>query len=153
MRSRPWGTQVLWVAALMVLVSTSVPAESVEVNTGPSPIPYVKPGAQVTVLFDGKPMPGTKVHVWRRYRYNESYLLDADESGRVKLPELPAGSYSISASTDGNTPQGQFIDVCLITCAENLFEVTEMAFDSLRGPIYALDRSALGMSETTKPRY
>jgi hypothetical protein len=65
----------------------------------------------------------------------------------VKLPELPAGSYSISASSDSNTPQVGAVDVCMITCRENLFEVTEFAFDSLHGPIYAIDRRALAISE------
>jgi hypothetical protein len=35
----------------------------------------------------------------------------------------------------------------MITCRENLFEVTEFAFDSLHGPIYAIDRRALAISE------
>lgn len=139
----------LCAAVLFALCSSSTPALSVVVASDPSPLPYVKPGAQVSVLFDGKPMPGAKVHVWRHYRYAESYLLDTDEGGRVKLPELPAGSYSISASSDANVPQGGAVDVCMIECAENLFEVTELAFDSLQGPIYAIDRRALGMSEIT----
>jgi Carboxypeptidase regulatory-like domain len=137
----------LWAVGLIAFASYPTRALSVVVASDPSPIPYVKPGAQVTVMFDGKPAPGAKVYVWRRYHYSESYLLDADEAGRVKLPELPAGSYSISASSDANVPQGGAVDVCMIACYENLFEVTELAFDSLHGPIYAIDRRALGMSE------
>ena len=139
----------LWAVVIVAIASSSTRAESVTVTADPSPLPYVKPGAQVTVLFDGKPAPGAKVHIWRHYRNAESYLLDTDDAGRVKLPELPAGSYSIAASSDGNLPQGGVVDVCMIECSENLSDVTELAFDSLRGPIYAIDRSALGMSEIT----
>ncbi len=35
----------------------------------------------------------------------------------------------------------------MISCPENEFELTDLAFDSLDGPIYAIDRSTLGMSE------
>jgi 5-hydroxyisourate hydrolase-like protein (transthyretin family) len=139
----------LWAVVIVAIASSSTRAESVTVTADPSPLPYVKPGAQVTVLFDGKPAPGAKVHIWRHYRNAESYLLDTDDAGRVKLPELPAGFYSIAASSDGNLPQGGVVDVCMIECSENLSDVTELAFDSLRGPIYAIDRSALGMSEIT----
>ncbi|MGP8251869.1 MAG: carboxypeptidase regulatory-like domain-containing protein [Terracidiphilus sp.] len=136
----------LWAVVALAIASSSTQAESVLVVADLSPIPYVTPGAEVTVLFDGKPMPGAKVRVWRHFSA-DVYLLATDEAGRVKLPELPAGSFSISASIDGNTSQGQFVEVCMISCRENVFEVTELAFDSLRGPIYAIDRSALGMSE------
>ena len=132
--------------APLALASLLSRAESVEVIPDPSPIPYVKPGALVTVLFDGKPAMGAKVQVWRHYSA-DSYVLDTDDAGRAKLPDLPAGSYSVSASLGGNTAAVHIVDVCATACRENMFELTELAFDSLHGPIYAIDRSALGMSQ------
>jgi hypothetical protein len=100
----------------------------------------MKQGAVVRVLFDDKPVPGTTVHIRSHLGSHDTYLFTTDEAGTVKLPELLPGSYSIYASSPD-------IDVCVVMCIENAFELTEFGFDNLRGPVYEIDRSALGMSE------
>jgi hypothetical protein len=133
--------------AMLIVASSSALAKAVVVVAERGPLPYMKQGAQVTVLFDGKPEQGVWVHVSGMSRNGESYQFATDGDGRVRLPNLPAGSYSISASSDANVVQGGELEVCVEECAENEFETTEFAFASLHGPVVAIDRNTLGMSE------
>jgi hypothetical protein len=137
-------TAPLFAGAILVLALLSAPAiHAVNVTVGPpGPLPYMKQGAVVKVVFDDKPVPGFTVHIRRHFGSQEDYLLTTDDAGAVKLPQFPPGSYSIYASSPD-------IDVCVEMCMENGFELTEFGFDDLRGPIYEIDRSALGMSEIT----
>jgi hypothetical protein len=57
---------------------------------------------RIAVVLDGKPLKDAKVVVYHVYpSSSRSYDLTTDESGIVALPELPAGTYDVSASLHG----------------------------------------------------
>lgn len=62
---RRWLLQILTSVLLLLFVTPSAQSESVVVEAAPGPFTHVTQNARITVLFDGKPVEGAKVVVWK----------------------------------------------------------------------------------------
>jgi hypothetical protein len=139
------------VAASAILALALAPlalGESVVVvQARPSPLLRLKQKARITVLADGKPLPGLKVDVWQDYRAGKIAALITDGDGNLILPELPSGRYFIGSLSPGGLGFSGNLEVCIVPCSDDGFETTDFVQESLDGQLHVIDRDAFALNE------
>lgn len=150
--SRVRLSAVLSFAILLLTTGPSVRCNSVAVVAAPGPPLRLKQNARITVLLDGKPLPGRKIDVWQAKAYpyraaNAAASLITDSSGSVQLPEMPPGQYFIAPWPVWPPDFARSLLVCLVPCPDDGLETIDLVPTTVHGPLQVLDRDTLALGE------
>lgn len=140
-----------WLAGFFFLALTVGPhasANSVVVVGLPSPLPYVRSDASITVYFDGKPLQAAKLEIRNSLSPQTAILLITNERGTAVLPNLPAGSYWMAGFLPSTSNASLHFDFCVDSCPANeLLETEMLLIQNLNGTLQKLDRSSSASGE------
>jgi hypothetical protein len=140
-----------WLAGFFFLALTAglhAYASSVWVVGLPSPLPYVRSDASITVYFDGKPLQAARLEIRNSLSPQASILLITNERGKAALPDLPAGSYWMAGFLPSTSNASLHFDFCVDSCPANeLVEAEMLLIQNLNGTLQKLDRSAAASRE------